>query len=182
MKDRCCCGFPRPLFALGLLVVASLLALPLARAQSVVEGAVVGNLTVGTPVDGTLEAGDPTLDDGSYFETWAYTLNIPGFLTIDLHSSGFDTYLFMALSDDTILSENDDCVPGDFSHSCIVSVPAVPDTYYIGVNTFGVGETGDYTLGVQFVPLVQAPEPSVALLLMLGLAAALRRRREFFEH
>ena len=85
----------------------------------------------------------------------------------------------MTLSDDTILAENDDCVPGDFSHSCIVSVPAVPDTYYLGVNTYGVGETGDYTLSVQFVPLVQAPEPSVAMMALIGLLGALRRRRKF---
>ncbi len=177
MKDWRCRGIPRALIVVGLVGLVSLFALSATRGQSVVEGAAVGSITAGTPVSGSLTVGDPTLDDGTYFETWVYTLNIPGFLTIDLNSSDFDTYLFMALSDDTILSENDDCVPDALDHSCLVSIPAVPDTYYIGVNTYGVGETGDYTLSVQFVPLVQAPEPSVAMMTLIGLLGAMRRRR-----
>ena len=81
------------------------------------------------------------------------------------------------MADDTILNENDDCVPGDFDHSCLNSIPLTADTYYVGVNTFDVGETGNYTVSVGFVPLVAAPEPSTLLMVMLGGVMALRRRR-----
>ena len=146
-------------------------------AQSIVADASVGRIGIGEVVGGSLGAGDSVLDDGSYFETWAFVLEIPGFITIDLHSSDFDTYLFLALSDDSIIGENDDCLPGDFDHSCLETIPAVADTYYIGVNSFAVGEEGDYTLSVGFEPLAQAPEPSSTLLLLLGSVALLWRRR-----
>ena len=101
MKDWCL----RSVIAVGI-VFCPVLFSSTVQGQSVVEGAFVGNIFAGTVVGGTLEAGDPTLVDGTFFETWAYTLAVPGFITIDLHSANFDTYLFLTLADDTILGEN----------------------------------------------------------------------------
>lgn len=49
--------------------------------------------------------------------------------------------------------------------------------YYVGINTFSAGESGDYTALVSFTPLNQAPEPTVPILLALGALGILRRRR-----
>jgi hypothetical protein len=177
MKDRCVRPSPFFLSVTGTLIVVVALLLPGAKAQSVVEGASVGDIFTGIAVSGTLEAGDPTLADGSYFETWAYTLDGPGFISIDLNSTDFDTYVFLALPDDTIIGENDDCVVDDFTRSCIQNLPAVAGTYYVGVNTFSSGETGDYTAQVSFTALTLIPEPSTLVLTGVGIMGLLRRRR-----
>lgn len=176
MKDWCFGRWARPLVVVG--VVSWIAAFSSeVQGQSVVEGAFVGSIFAGSAVSGTLDAGDATLGDGTFVETWAYTLTTPGFVSIDLNSAAFDTYLFIALPDDTILAENDDCTPGEFDHSCISDMPAVAGTYYVGINTFSVGETGDYTALLSFTPLNQTPEPGVPLLLAIGAMGFLRRRR-----
>ena len=166
--------------ALVLLPVLVFFAASSAPGQSVVESASVGTVVPGVGVVGTLSGGgigddgDAVLDDGSFFETWALHLETPSFITIDVLSEDFDPYIFLALADDTIMAENDDCVPNAFQHSCLHDVPAPIGTYYVGVNTFSPGETGDYAMIVQVVPL---PEPGSTGLLALAGLLALRRRR-----
>lgn len=163
---------PSRFLALLFVVVGSI---SVGKAQSVVQLAEVGTLTQ-AGAQGALAAGDFQLEDGTYLESWRLDVVDPGFLTVELASTDFDTYLFLALPDDTILQVNDDCDLNNFDLSCVRDVPTVVGTYYIGVNTFGAGEVGDYDLSMSITPLV-VPEPSVLVMVVVAGMGLLRRKR-----
>lgn len=157
------------------LLFAAVGSISVGTAQSVVQLAEVGVLT-NAGAQGTLAAGDFQLEDGTYLESWRLDVTDPGFLTVELASTDFDTYLFLALPDDTIMQVNDDCDLNNFDLSCIKDIPTVTGTYYIGVNTFGAGEVGDYDLSMSITPLV-VPEPSILAMVLLAGMGMLRRKR-----
>src|SRR5688572_751532 len=97
-------------------------------------------------VTGSLEPGDCTFSDQSFFEV--YELIIPPGKLVDLRlsSSAFNTFLFVMDEACRLLMLNDDCT-GVNSDSCLLAMQQ-PGRYFVGVNSFAGGETGDYTLEV----------------------------------
>ena len=85
---------------------------------------------------------------GSYARYYTFTLTEASEVTITLESDT-DPYLYLregeAKSGD-VLHENDDVAPGDTNSR--IQVTLVAGTYTIEATTYGVGETGSFTLTV----------------------------------
>lgn len=110
-------------------------------------GCVEGIIGCDDSAAGILAGSDCTLDDGSFIDTHSLTLDESATIGIELASTDFDTFLLLTDADCNILASNDDCTPGNFDLSCL-SVDLEPGEYFVLVNTFSVGETGEYTLSV----------------------------------
>ena len=94
-------------------VLASALIALSASGQTSFSDGVVTNISLGTPVLSSLGAGDFTLADGTYFQSWAVSVSGPSLLSVELASVDFDPFLAIALPDDTIVDFNDDCFDGN---------------------------------------------------------------------
>ncbi len=97
---------------------------------------------------GSLDAADPTLDGGEYYEAFTLSGTAGEFVVLELRSLDFDPYL-MLVSPSRENFENDD-FEGDATRSRIAM--ALPETgdYLVGVTSYKAGETGDYELSVEF--------------------------------
>lgn len=110
------------------------------------------DIALDTTVQGSLAPGDCTIaqlgidpEDTSLVDVYRVTLNAAGFLTVDLQSGQFDTFLGVydeAIS--TLISVDDDL--GDSTNSLVDRVPLPAGVYVILANSFGPGETGAYDL------------------------------------
>jgi hypothetical protein len=108
---------------------------------------------------GTLEAGDCTIgalgvdpEDTSFVDVYRVTIASDGFLTVELGSASFDTFLW--LFDETLTTEiafDDDSGAG--SNSKVTEIPLSAGSYLILANSYSSGETGPYTLTTTFSPV-----------------------------
>lgn len=69
---------------------------------------VAGTLTVGTPLNGSLGPGDPTLENGALAEVWALAGTEGATVRIRLESDAFDSFLYVIGPDgESILTDDD---------------------------------------------------------------------------
>lgn len=107
---------------------------------------VAGQITVGEPISGTLDAGDPVLEDGSRAEVWEITGQQGQTVTIRLESDAFDSYLYVTGGDlDGVITDDDS--GGDLHAQIVFTFPAA-GTYRITASSVSSGETGAYRLTV----------------------------------
>jgi hypothetical protein len=92
-----------------------------------------------------------------YFKTHKVQLNRGSPYTIEMESQAFDTFLVLLDEKGQFLAENDDIVPGDTRRSRIDFTPKEDGTFIVVATSFGVQQTGAYTLTVQRYGA--APEP-----------------------
>jgi hypothetical protein len=117
--------------------VAQALATPSSSARMLQSGRQVG---------GTLDSGDPKLDDDSHYETWFVNLSAGQRITVTMRSSAFDTYLSIGKSGGSERDEsNDDFESGSTDSQLEFTAPSA-GTYVVIANSLGEGETGAYTL------------------------------------
>jgi len=103
-------------------------------------------LPIGSRQSSALDAGDPTLDDGSHVELWALELQAGQQVTVTMRSGDFDTVLLMMQTDNPQVSaENDDFEDGSTDSRITFRAPAT-GTYALLANSFDGGETGNYTI------------------------------------
>jgi serine protease Do len=103
-------------------------------------------LPVGNRQSSSLDASDPTLDDGSHVEVWALELQAGQQVSVTMRSSEFDTMLLMMQVDNqSFTAENDDFEDGSTDSRISFRAPAT-GTYAILANSFEGGETGRYTI------------------------------------
>ncbi len=109
----------------------------------------IGKISIGQTVSGSLNTFSPKMDDDSYYHSYAI-VGIPNTtITITYRSEAFDAYLlFGTLSNNTFTSivTDDDGAGG--SDSQITYRFTDSGTYIIRANTLSAGSTGDYTLTV----------------------------------
>lgn len=100
--------------------------------------------TLGTTSEGTLAAGD-CAGDGYFIDLFNTTL---GQTTAYLfrQTAAFDTYLFLAAADGSVIAENDDeFADGTSKNSSIKALlPAGP--YILGASSYEPGATGNYSI------------------------------------
>jgi hypothetical protein len=104
------------------------------------SGTVGGNQTV----TGRLQPGDITLSSGEFEDIYSFEATAGDSVQIDLRSDEFDPYLLL-IAPSGEQEENDDH-EGSGSHSRIVWELPETGTYRVGVTSYEVGETGEYTL------------------------------------
>ena len=103
-------------------------------------------LTVGTRHASSLDANDPTLDDGSHVELWALELQAGQQVTVTMRSSDFDTMLLMMQVDNTSYNaENDDFEDGSTDSRISFRAPAT-GVYAFLANSYEGGARGSYTI------------------------------------
>jgi hypothetical protein len=105
----------------------------------------------GTPLSGTLDAGDAVVEDGSPYDAWTFTAAAGQRVTISLRSEDFDAYLAVGMMDGERfleLSSNDDAADDRGTDARIVMVAPEAGVYTIRANCLP-GETGSYVLTVE---------------------------------
>lgn len=103
-------------------------------------------LPMGNRQTSSLDANDPTLDDGSHVELWALELQAGQQVTITMRSRDFDTMLLMMQVDNPqFTAENDDFEDGSTDSRISFRAPAT-GVYGILANSFEGGARGSYTL------------------------------------
>jgi hypothetical protein len=104
-------------------------------------------IVVGTPVTGTLGAGNPTLSDNSPFEAWYLEGRAGERIVITMRSTAFDAYVHIGRQGDRAFLANDDDSGGNTDAQLSFTIPA-NGTYVIVANTFAAGASGSYRLEV----------------------------------
>lgn len=110
----------------------------------------IGTITVGQTRSGRLEAGDWTMNDGTWADVWYVNATAGQRLVIDLHSSRFDAYLQFLDPWGTMLAQDDDhggrTGIGDARITLAIREAG---RYQIVVNSYGdTQQGGAYTLAV----------------------------------
>lgn len=103
-------------------------------------------LPFGSRQSSSLDASDPTLDDGSHAELWALDLQAGQQVTVTMRSRDFDTVLMMMQVDNqSFNAENDDFEDGSTDSRITFRAPA-NGTYAFLANSYEGGSTGNYTI------------------------------------
>jgi hypothetical protein len=105
----------------------------------------------GQSVTGTLNAEDPELDDGRWYDAYAYTGRAGEELRITMSSEDFDTYLIIGRMVDGEFEEletNDDGEEGSGTNSVLEIELPEDGRYVIYATSFLEGTEGEYSLSV----------------------------------
>lgn len=95
---------------------------------------------------GELEKGDDTLSSGEYADGYTFSGDAGEHAVVDLHSSDFDTYLFIRAPSGEQF-DNDD-FEDDASRSLLALDLTESGEYRVTVTSYEKGETGGYTLSI----------------------------------
>jgi len=110
-------------------------------------------ISIGQRVVSQLDASDPKLEDNSYHEIWSFQARAGQLLIISMGSDDFDTFLSLGRMVDGQFREitsNDDSLQSTDSS---IEIRVKQDgTYVIRSNSFGEGESGQYSLLVFEAP------------------------------
>ena len=105
----------------------------------------VASIAFGQMMQGRLEQGDQTMNDGTYADVWTFQGTGGQTVTIDLQSSEFDTYAQLLNASGDRLAEDDDSA-GNLNSRITFALPA-SGQYQIVVNNFGDSRrSGVYTI------------------------------------
>lgn len=133
---------------------ALVLLLGLAACQPTASGPVTAT--------GRLEAGDPTLASGEWYDGYTVAAREGQWITFRVQAEGFDPYLILRSPTDE-QTEVDDSDPVDTS-STQLSVEATASGQWIGVVTsYAPGESGPYTVTYHVTDAPPADLPSDAV-------------------
>lgn len=112
----------------------------------------LSEIRTGQAVEGTLSSSDSSLDDGSYYDDWAYEGRAGERIRITMRASEFDTYLSFGYDDGGGYHEleSDDDGAGGTDSEIDVTLDETR-RYVIRANSLGGGETGRYSLNVMSV-------------------------------
>jgi hypothetical protein len=100
--------------------------------------------SLGTTTQGTLASSDCLLGDGTLIDFFSTTLPAGAYLF--RQTAAFDTYLFLAGSDGSVIAENDDEVPNGASRNSLIKALLPAGSYLLGATSFDAGVTGDYSV------------------------------------
>jgi hypothetical protein len=110
---------------------------------------------------GTLEASDPQLASGEYYDLYTHIAGTAnGVLTIDLRSSDFDVYVIVLDPNGNPLAEFDDTTGLGTDLRETLTLPAA-GTYTVAVTSAFAGELGRYTLQLSEAPALSKGKGTV---------------------
>jgi serine protease Do len=96
---------------------------------------------------GRLGPGNPTLQDGSYFQEFNFQGRAGQRVRLRLASDSFDTYLLLLDQASNTLAENDDASSRTTNSELTVTLPR-DGQYSVIVNAYNQGEQGEFLLVV----------------------------------
>ncbi|NJO93897.1 MAG: trypsin-like serine protease [Hydrococcus sp. RM1_1_31] len=103
------------------------------------------------PIDGqtvaaTLQAGDPTLPNNSYYHIYAFEGRAGQKVSIEADSQQIDPSLILLLPDKKeIIAQNDDIAPNNFNSKLETTLPQ-DGIYLVLTSAFEAGESGNYNV------------------------------------
>jgi hypothetical protein len=107
-------------------------------------------LTLGETRNSELTSEDQKLEDGSYYELWAFQGQAGSRVTITMRSGSFDAYLTIRDAQGNELGKDDDS-GGNTDAQVTITIPA-NGRFAIVANSLGADETGAYTIQVTRAP------------------------------
>ncbi|HET6762080.1 MAG TPA: hypothetical protein VFH27_00375, partial [Longimicrobiaceae bacterium] len=122
---------------------------PSSGSSAVARPAIVGSITAGRTLSGTLSTSDAKMGDDSYYRDYTYQGRAGERITITFRSSDFDTYLhFGKLSGQQFQSLDTDDDGAGGTDSKIERVLTEDGTYVIRANALAANTVGAFTLSV----------------------------------
>lgn len=103
-----------------------------------------GRVMIDRPVQGQLQAGDPQLQSGEYYDSWEFQVEAGQEYTLTATSSTFDTWI-EARGPGSFEGSNDDGVPGTTNARLSFRAPE-SGIMQVHVTSYRPGETGAYEL------------------------------------
>jgi serine protease Do len=97
---------------------------------------------------GELGPGNPTLQDGSYYQETSFPGQAGQSVVIRLESPDFDTYLILLDPNGNRIGENDDASPGVSNSEIAITLPTTGE-YSVIVNSYQGGQQGRFLLTVE---------------------------------
>ena len=128
-------------------LVAMLLACVSAATVFGADCAAVSTLSCSSTAAASLTSSDCTAFDGSQYHLWQFSGNAGDAVTIEMHSTSFDTYLMLLDPSGVPLAENDDIASG-VTDSRITFTLTSGGTWTIVANSLAASQTGDYTISL----------------------------------
>jgi hypothetical protein len=104
---------------------------------------------LGTTSNGALESNDCQFSDGSFVDFFSVSLPTANAYQFK-QGAGFNSYLDLALSDGTVIAENDDETTGTQNSRIKALLPA--GNYILGVSSLNAGATGTYQISSTVAP------------------------------
>jgi hypothetical protein len=95
---------------------------------------------------GTLGPGDPTREDGSYYEEWTFEASPGARVVVRLESQAFDPYLTVFAPSGTTYSDDDS---GGGNNARLEITTDEGGTWRVWANSYAGGATGDYRLTIE---------------------------------
>lgn len=105
----------------------------------------------GETVNGSLAEGDAELDDGRWYDAYAYTGRAGERVRIELGSEDFDSYVVIGRMENgtfTEIASNDDAEDGEGLDSALEVELPEDGRYVIQATSFSAGTQGAYTLSI----------------------------------
>jgi serine protease Do len=124
---------------------------PEAGGQPPSGGGEEGTTIPALPIDGqavaaSLQAGDPTLPNNSYYHIYAFEGRAGQQVTIEADSQQIDPSLILFLPDTKeVVAQNDDIAPNNFNSRLQATLPR-DGIYVVFTSAFEAGEAGEYNL------------------------------------
>jgi hypothetical protein len=114
----------------------------------------ISTLSCGTTA-ASLSSSDCTASDNSQYRLWQFSGTSGNSVTIEMHSTAFDTYLMLLDPNGVPLAENDDSASG-VTDSKITMTLTTTGTWTVVANSLAASQTGSYTLSLS-CPSTTAP-------------------------
>ena len=106
----------------------------------------VTTLTVGGPVSGELDGGDPTFEAGEYHDLYVFDGDEGETVRLELSSADFDTYLGLVTPSGEEIANDD--FEGDTDRSVIELTLPEAGRYRVQATSYAAAETGRYRLAL----------------------------------
>ncbi len=100
--------------------------------------------SLGTTTSGSLATTDCKLSDGTYADFFSTTIGEANAYLFRQQSAVFDTYMFLATPDESVIAENDDETSATTNSAIKALLP--PGSYLIGASSYDAAITGDYSI------------------------------------
>lgn len=107
-------------------------------------------LVTGAEVHGRLDNADDTRLDGSLYDLFSFPGEAGTRISVTLRSRGFDAFLWLYDEERQVVASDDDSGGGTDAYISLI-LPA-SGMYYVVVNTYSEGESGEYLLSLQAGP------------------------------
>jgi len=105
-------------------------------------------LTLGTPVQGALAAGDQQLPTGEYYDEYQFQGEAGQSVSIRMDSSEFDTYIIYMDPNGANQQDNDDFAGGSGTNAGLDITLQTSGLHRVGATSYTSGTTGNYTIAV----------------------------------